>query len=577
MKKMFTTVLTAIVVLLAGSGILYAANDTLVVYASDAKTLDQVIAGDRNSDGSQVHNVYKLVSLDTTYIYHGAITVTSDFTVVGQLGSDGRPPCIQPGVLSDGSMPLDLFIMNGPGTKAVLKNLYLLGQSTSATHASTSAIKVTADDIKLTCDNVVFEEWWQYAIGYSGNMNSFFITNCKFRNLAQYSWYSGEVLRSMNGAAPTDSVVMKYNTFLCGNSDIACPITKAKLNYFEFDHNSIVWTFKEPFWIFNVVDAKINNNIFYGVSAGGQSQGEFTGWWDALWSLDTCSVIDLDTLDINKAKEFVPSDSASPNIRWIAEAKRKVELKNNVYFMPKEVTDYLKAWNDTAAVENKIVPNGWMNQRTKGMFADKEHWPGFVAENNQIGVDPGYATSIHDVLYENKNNGVGMLKYIEIIRTGITSSDYWGYLQTVVQPVADWVPAWPLPETAALKYSNTSLLTASTDGRPIGDPGWFNGGYTGVEEGVQAQVPSKFSLSEAYPNPFNPSTNVKFNLNKDGNVSLKIYNVMGELVRTIIDNEYRTAGEYISNINMNNLSSGVYFFTVSQGGQQLTKKMMLLK
>jgi len=575
MKKMFTAVLTAMLVFLAGSGILYAANDTLVVYAS-GESLDKIITADVNSDGSQAHSVYKLVSLDTTYIFLGTITVTSDFSVVGQLGSDGRPPCIQPGVLSDGSITADLFVVNGPGTNASFKNLYLLGQSTSATHGWTSAIKVTADDINLYCDNVVFEEWWQYAIGYSGSMNSFYITNCKFRNLAQYSWYSGETLRCMNGAAPTDSIVMKYNTFLCGNSDIACPITKAMLTYFEFDHNNIVWTFKEPFWIFNVVDAKITNNIFYGVSAGGQSQGEYTGWWDALWSLDTCAVIDLDTLNIDKSKEFAPEDSADSNIRWIAEAKRKVELKNNVYFMPQEITDYYTTWNDTAAAENQLVPNGWMNQRTAGMFADKEHWPGFVAENNQIGVDPGFGSSIHDILYEDKNDGVGMLKYIEIIRTGITSSDYWGYQQTVVQPVADWVPTWPLAETEALKYSNTSLLTASTDGRPVGDPGWFNGGYTGVEEAA-AQVPAKFALSEAYPNPFNPSTNVKFNLNKDGNVSLKIYNVMGELVKTIIDNEYRTAGEYISNINMNNLSSGVYFFTVSQGGQQLTKKMMLLK
>jgi hypothetical protein len=571
MKKTFTAVLMAILVFVAGSE-LFAANDTLVVYAS-GESLDKVLLADVNSDGTQAHKVYKLVSLDTTYIYLGTITFTSDVTIIGQLGSDGRPPCIQPGILTDGSIAIDLFVANGPDTRVTVKNLYLLGQSTAGTHDWTSAIKVTADNITLTLDNVVFEEWWQYAIGYSGKMNSFFITNCKFRNLAQSSWYSGEILRCMDGTAPTDSVVFKYNTILCGNSDVACPITKAMLTYFEFDHNSIVWTFKEPFWIFNVVDAKITNNIFYGVSSGGQSQGELQ-WWDALWSLDTCSVIDLDTLDLAKAAEFDPEHASDPNLRWYAEAKRKVELKNNVYFMPSEITNYLKAWNDTASADLIIVPNYWMNQRTKGMFADKEHWPGFVDEGNILDVDPGYDASILDVLYQDKGNGVGLLKYIELIRTNTTTTDYWGYQQTVVQPVADWVPAWPLPEAEALKYSNTSFIT--TDGRPAGDPGWFNGGYTGVEE-TTAQQPSKFALSEAYPNPFNPSTNVKFNLNKDGVVSLKIYNIMGELVKTVIDNEFRTTGEYTSFVNMNNLSSGVYFYTLSQGSQQITKKMMLLK
>ncbi len=82
--------------------------------------------------------------------------------------------------------------MNGANSNVVIKNLYLLGQSTAGTHDWTSALKILADNVRLTVDNVIFEEWWLYSLGYSGNNPKFFVTNCKFRNLAQPSWYSGE-------------------------------------------------------------------------------------------------------------------------------------------------------------------------------------------------------------------------------------------------------------------------------------------------------------------------------------------------------------------------------------------------
>src|ERR1035437_1369295 len=113
MKRNFiTVVLIALVVLLTLPSTIFAA-DTLTVFASDVRTLDQIISSDTNSTGAQKH-VYKLVSLDTTYIFSASITAKSDLTVVGQLGpganGTGRPPCIQPNVLGDGSIPAKLFI-----------------------------------------------------------------------------------------------------------------------------------------------------------------------------------------------------------------------------------------------------------------------------------------------------------------------------------------------------------------------------------------------------------------------------------------------------------------------------------
>ena len=99
---------------------------------------------------------------------------------------------------------------------------------------------------------------------------------------------------------------------------------------------------------------------------------------------------------------------------------------------------------------------------------------------------------------------------------------------------------------------------------------------TGIRQ-QSSSTPTQFTLSNNYPNPFNPSTNIRFSIAQSGNVSLKIYNVLGQLVKTIIDNVYENKGNYEFNVNMDNFASGIYFYMLNQGSQQITKKMVLLK
>jgi hypothetical protein len=146
----------------------------------------------------------------------------------------------------------------------------------------------------------------------------------------------------------------------------------------------------------------------------------------------------------------------------------------------------------------------------------------------------------------------------------------------VVGTNADWTPAWPLPESTDLKYSNTTVENSSTDGKPLGDPYWFTGTPTGVKQ-VPAESPIKFALSNNYPNPFNPSTTIKFSIAKEGNVTLNVYNVMGQLVKSVVNNAHMSQGEHNYIVNMDNFASGVYFYTLRQGSNIITKKMVLLK
>ncbi|MDQ3022344.1 MAG: T9SS type A sorting domain-containing protein, partial [Bacteroidota bacterium] len=108
----------------------------------------------------------------------------------------------------------------------------------------------------------------------------------------------------------------------------------------------------------------------------------------------------------------------------------------------------------------------------------------------------------------------------------------------------------------------------------------LNGNFTYYEltNEVNVGVPTKFDLSQNYPNPFNPSTKINYDLPFDGKVSVKIFDMAGKEVSTLV-NEVKTAGYYTINFNASNLSSGVYFYRISAeaNGQNFvsTKKMML--
>jgi len=106
----------------------------------------------------------------------------------------------------------------------------------------------------------------------------------------------------------------------------------------------------------------------------------------------------------------------------------------------------------------------------------------------------------------------------------------------------------------------------------------FNGNfeYFNLSNEVVVGIPTKFDLSQNYPNPFNPSTKINFDLPTDGKVSLKIFDMSGKEIMTLV-NEVKTAGYYSVNFNASNLSSGVYFYSLSANNFTATKKMMLLK
>ena len=98
---------------------------------------------------------------------------------------------------------------------------------------------------------------------------------------------------------------------------------------------------------------------------------------------------------------------------------------------------------------------------------------------------------------------------------------------------------------------------------------------TGVTP-ISMTIPDEYSLSQNYPNPFNPTTKINFALPKQGFVTLKIYDVLGREVRTLV-NEVKSAGQYSVDFNASEFASGVYFYKLETNGFNDVKRMMLIK
>ncbi|MBI5403808.1 MAG: T9SS type A sorting domain-containing protein [Ignavibacteriae bacterium] len=139
---------------------------------------------------------------------------------------------------------------------------------------------------------------------------------------------------------------------------------------------------------------------------------------------------------------------------------------------------------------------------------------------------------------------------------------------------ANWSTAYTAP--AGSFYHMTKSRAGATIWAVRSNGGISRYGLiTGISN-TSTEVPATFSLSQNYPNPFNPTTKINFALPKSGLVTLKVYDVLGKEVATLV-NEVKNAGTYNFEFDASNLTSGVYFYKIEANGFTDVKKMMLVK
>jgi hypothetical protein len=231
-----------------------------------------------------------------------------------------------------------------------------------------------------------------------------------------------------------------------------------------------------------------------------------------------------------------------------------------------------------------------MNTRTKAMFDDSATYP-FLTEGQIYTERPNFADP-KDLL----GAQLGILKKLTVAIVDTNSEDMlpdWRLVNTGTSKYIN--PDWPIP--VDLSYSNATLKTGASGGFPVGDVNWFpaqkaawlaqrDAEYTSIETALQAghvtavnsggAVPVEFTLKQNFPNPFNPTTTIDYTLPASSRVLLKVYDVLGREIRTLVD-ERQIAGDHSVKLDGSNLASGVYFYRLQAGTYAETRKLLLLR
>jgi len=95
-------------------------------------------------------------------------------------------------------------------------------------------------------------------------------------------------------------------------------------------------------------------------------------------------------------------------------------------------------------------------------------------------------------------------------------------------------------------------------------------------DAIEIEAPKVFKLVQNYPNPFNPTTVITYSIPNSSDVTLRVYNTIGEAVATLV-NQHQEAGKFNVTFNATNLPSGIYFYSIQAGQYSNVKKMLLLK
>lgn len=128
------------------------------------------------------------------------------------------------------------------------------------------------------------------------------------------------------------------------------------------------------------------------------------------------------------------------------------------------------------------------------------------------------------------------------------------------------------------QFSNAFTITGNTFGI-VSVNSFTTIFYSGIIDDIyenSSENAAGYILNQNYPNPYNPKTIINYQLNRSGEILLKVYDALGNEITTLV-NTKQNAGNYIIEFDGNNLSSGVYYYTLISGSNSTTRKMVLLK
>ena len=360
----------------------------------------------------------------------------------------------------------------------------------------------------------------------------------------------GEILRTSNGGLNWQRVLIdsafrvKAFHFFDNNIGIAVGGSYGQVGYiYKTSDGGFIWYDATPSNIyFHLYDIVFPNPLtgylggFYGVmktTNGGINWSEVLIFGPAYTTLGKIDFIDVNT-------GFFTGDSGK------------------VY----KTTNAGTNWQTLRLTQNKILRDvKFVNLNTGFLVGDS----GVVFKSTNQGnswtqINSGTNLNLYSIFFPDINTGyiAGMRYVLKTTNNGVS-----------------WFPVF---DSLTRNFYSVYFNDVNT-GYIAGDSGKVykttTGGIIGIKP-LSNEVPKEFMLYQNYPNPFNPSTIIKFSVVKTSNVNISLYDALGRVVKTLVD-ELITAGTYEVKWNAENFPSGMYFCKFQAGSFSMTKKMVFAK
>ena len=592
----------------------------------NAGLLEQTINGDTTAAGARINpnRIYQL-NEGQVYFQQAAITVvnpTGVLAIVGVPSDFGKTkPLIL--MLPVVGTPVAINVVYG-SIKCV--NLHWQVQQTDKTINNELFFCGTKNKLpqSLVIDNCLFEfagiDLFDCtdeagAIGGWPNGAKIRITNSYFRNLFNTAqWWWSRVYQCKH---PIDTLWVENNTITGGGLTF---LQQNQLTDFAyFNHNTIVNNHK--YWLLAPYyrELYITNNIFINQNWVGEDAENVANSGqdpDKLFQ----GTISIDTIKapvITQSKYWLNGDSTKFTDA-VSLGNLRVYVADNINFNDPLLTpyyssnpqSYLTWFGGTPPFAIKNIPGMWMNSRTQALFAAYPHGmiekrtstadpltvtrgikdaavaTQMAAWNQNRWEDPAYPATANDITnsayifgdYDpqtipgnNTEDGAGITKFTDLTEDFSQTANLLSAIDGL--PIGSLI--WNDTQNTAFVAASPATRLTAVKAKYVAD-----GGSTAVET-QSVGTPGTYTLSQNYPNPFNPSTTLKFSLPHTSDVSIVVYNTLGNKIRTLVDRKMQ-AGSYsviwdgADNAGIK-VFSGIYFCKMVTPEFTKIQKMTLLK
>jgi hypothetical protein len=523
----------------------------------------QIKADTLANKGILADRVYELTG-GQVYLATEIFNVASKYTVKMRGVAGGAKPIIYLYPTGTGATPQrppgNLFVLLGGSLE--LSNLAVAGYfepvDTNFNNVQGGLINTTAAGSSIILDNVLLTQINGQHVRTGSAAKTVKVTNSIFSNMGALStsnFGAGKALDLREVAI--DSLILVNNTFVnyqdrvVRHYNFSNPLAgTGGIKYTLIDHNSFVngMGFHGLLSLGNVgKEVIIRNNLFMDAFAVGE-----------------------DSTDATRSVEWGNTGEKYPNGRfrmmWIFTAPNdttKWTVKNNFYSISSAGQAFFDAHKKEPITEGK---------------------PLSAHINKRLGADSTKAfTKVSLTMTKVPKLMTNMMEWY-LSPTGGN--------KTKNTPTSAWVRALHDMDRRPYKYfidtmkadysTAVAAYSGAEKGFPAGDLNWFpsrkaawiTAGGTAIRK--TEELPVAYSLDQNYPNPFNPTTNISFNIPKEGFTRLNVYNILGQKIISLV-NENLKAGNYVYSFDASKLSSGVYLYRLESNNFSQTRKMLLTK